>query len=800
MAEENQIDIEHLSIVELANLSQHVNSGNFSATQKQKVEALVWKKIKDVANRASKLDPQNKDELKAFQSLLDNLPLAYRMETGGFLPTVKSAETRLYNAQNGIDDRTAAEKAKDNINQFGSDVHKAYSDFYDKVDDKVNAWVNTAGEKIESFEKSIKNAPKKLKHNAKLGWRFMRIAANRQKNNTKNWMKNKHQSYSAWYDRMDDKLNAWVDKAGQKIEAFERGLANAPKKLKHNAKLGWRFMRIAANRQKNNTKNWIKNKHQSYSAWHDRIDDKLNAWVDKAGQKIEAFERGLANAPKKLKHNAKLGWRFMRIAANRQKNNAKNWIKNKHQSYSAWHDRIDDKLNAWVDKAGQKIEAFERGLANAPKNIAKFGKNSWNALQRGWQRAKSIINGIKLPQVKGKAGEKSTVLDLANGDLSKLKPEQIKNVYNELKQYRNRPRGDKFGDAYYKISGYSTEILNEIKAKGANSITDENAEKVAAWLEVNKNIQEEVNKNRAYENEARNKEIEGFLNSRQGKTQEKETQGRETEVKIQDKEEQNKDNQEKTEQKQEEKNKEQNEQKQTMGFAAEYEDYAKSIGKEVNDSFIKDCQEGKYKNDFDKFITEQREKYGPKSQNTEVNKEATSEHQSQAAENKAKDMYEGLNLTDSQRKIIDSEFNQLKDIYNNPDKWNLSDDRNKEAALGAYKESLKMQGFSDFQISDILSRQKESVKDDTKYQDMFKSNIAKRNQARESVGIKDIEENTGVDKLADKAQLIQQKRGIGPQEQPHKKDDGKTKIYELNPNQQQKDNPNLYTTYGSERA
>ena len=800
MAEENQIDIEHLSIVELANLSQHVNSGNFSATQKQKVEALVWKKIKDVANRASKLDPQNKDELKAFQSLLDNLPLAYRMETGGLLPTVKSAETRLYNAQNGIDDRTAAEKAKDNINQFGSDVHKAYSDFYDKVDDKVNSWVNTAGEKIESFEKSIKNAPKKLKHNAKLGWRFMRIAANRQKNNTKNWMKNKHQSYSAWYDRMDDKLNAWVDKAGQKIEAFERGLANAPKKLQHNAKLGWRFMRIAANRQKNNTKNWMKNKHQSYSAWYDRMDDKLNAWVDKAGQKIEAFERGLANAPKKLKHNAKLGWRFMRIAANRQKNNAKNWIKNKHQSYSAWHDRIDDKLNAWVDKAGQKIEAFERGLANAPKNIAKFGKNSWNALQRGWQRAKSIINGIKLPQVKGKAGEKSTVLDLANGDLSKLKPEQIKNVYNELKQYRNRPRGDKFGDAYYKISGYSTEILNEIKAKGANSITDENAEKVAAWLEVNKNIQEEVNKNRAYENEARNKEIEGFLNSRQGKTQEKETQGRETEVKIQDKEEQNKDNQEKTEQKQEEKNKEQNEQKQTMGFAAEYEDYAKSIGKEVNDSFIKDCQEGKYKNDFDKFITEQREKYGPKSQNTEVNKEATSEHQSQAAENKAKDMYEGLNLTDSQRKIIDSEFNQLKDIYNNPDKWNLSDDRNKEAALGAYKESLKMQGFSDFQISDILSRQKESVKDDTKYQDMFKSNIAKRNQARESVGIKDIEENTGVDKLADKAQLIQQKRGIGPQEQPHKKDDGKTKIYELNPNQQQKDSPNLYTTYGSERA
>ena len=52
MAEENQIDLENLSITELAQLSQHVNSGNFPTSQRQKVEALVWRKIKSVAENS----------------------------------------------------------------------------------------------------------------------------------------------------------------------------------------------------------------------------------------------------------------------------------------------------------------------------------------------------------------------------------------------------------------------------------------------------------------------------------------------------------------------------------------------------------------------------------------------------------------------------------------------------------------------------------------------------------------------------------------------------------------------------
>ena len=654
MAEENQIDLENLSITELAQLSQHVNSGNFPTSQRQKVEALVWRKIKSVADRASKLDPQNKDELQAFQSMLDGLPLAYRMETGGLLPTVKSAETRLYNAKNGIDDRSMTEKAKDNLNEFGNNLHQKYSDMYDRMDDKVNAWVNTAGEKIEAFENGVKNAPKK-----------------------------------------------------------------AVAKLKHNAQVGHRFMRLAANKTKNQSKNWIKNKKQGYDRWADRMDDKLNAWVDKAGKKIEAFEKGL--------------------------------------------DKGIDNAAAGMSKAVKTVG----------KGVVAAGAYGFKQMKRGWQKMGNVINGIKLPSVKGRAGEKGSALDLANGDLSKLKPEQIKNVYNELKQHRDKPRGDKYGDAYYKISAYSTELLNEIKAKGAGAITDDNAGKVAAWLEVNKNIQQEVNKNRAKENEDRNAEIEGFLKNRKPK--------------------------EKDEKKQENKQ-ERTEQKHT-GLAAEYEDFANSMGKKVDAVFLRDCREGKYKNDFEQFVTAQREKYGPKKQqesaaNTQMPEPRTAETRTAEATAKPKDMYEGLNLSDAQKKTIDGEFNQLKDVYDNPDKWNLADSKNKDIVLNTYKESLKQQGLDDNQVRELMSRQRESVKDNPQYQDMFRADSAKRDAAKERVGLNDAENNTGVDRLAEKARTIQEKRGVVEPK--------KSKVIHMDTSRQQQDtskkDTKIIEMYGRERA
>ncbi len=736
MAEEQNINLENLSVVDLANLSQQVNSSDkYSVAQRHKVEALVWKKIRSIAGRASKLDPSNKEELKAFRSILDNLPLAYRMETSGLLPTVKRAETRLYNAENGIDDRSLGEKARDGLNEFGEKL----GNMAENAKDNINQFGSNVG---NSARKNVK----KLKHNTKVGYRFMRMAANRGKNNAKNWVKGKQEAYAQWSDRMDDKINAWMDKADKKLDAFENRIKNAPKKLKHNTKVGYRFMRMAANRGKNNAKNWVKGKQEAYAQWSDRMDDKINAWIDKAAQKIENFQKGINNA-------------------------AKNTV-----------------------NAGKKLG----------NNMAQAGKRGLNSLQRGYMRAKNIINGIKLPSVKGHANEKSSALDLANGNLSKLNPEQIKDIYNELKQYRFYPIGDKNRSAYYRFSTYSTDLLNKVKAKGMDGITDENADKIAAWLEINKNIQEEVNFNRAKENNERNDEVEGLLKQRQA-----ERNGNKTERTADEKA----DN--KTREEQHNKADEKQEQKGTDNrpqtfYAAEYGDYARSLGKEADDEFMKECREGKYKDDFEKFVSDQRSKYAPKQKENTENKSAeneaargdgqqarnpgTEEKQETAAreagnpkqEQKAeKDLYEGLNLSDSQRKIVEGEFNQLKDIYNNPEKWNLADNKNKEAALSAYKESLKMQGLNDNQVSDVLSRQRDSVKDKPEYKDMFKENIGKREAAHESSGVKDVENNTGVDRLAEKARRIQKLRGLGENNSPRPaKTDDNTQTKEIKGNDQ----------------
>ena len=225
------------------------------------------------------------------------------------------------------------------------------------------------------------------------------------------------------------------------------------------------------------------------------------------------------------------------------------------------------------------------------------------------------------------------------------------------------------------------------------------------------------------------------------------------------------------------------------------------MGKKVDAAFLRDCREGKYKNDFEQFVTAQREKYGPKKQqesaaNTQMPEPRTAETRTAEAAAKPKDMYEGLNLSDAQKKTIDGEFNQLKDVYDNPDKWNLADSKNKDIVLNTYKESLKQQGLDDNQVRELMSRQRESVKDNPQYQDMFRADSAKRDAAKERVGLNDAENNTGVNRLAEKARTIQEKRGVVEPK--------KSKVIHMDTSRQQQDtskkDTKIIEMYGRERA
>lgn len=106
------LDIHDLAGLQLA---MEQNPGNFSDAQRQQVQDQAWGKIKDVAKGKDKL---GKDDLKGFDSLLKHVPITNRREGTSELDTVKDAEHKLYNAQNGIEEKSFGEKAREGMNNL----------------------------------------------------------------------------------------------------------------------------------------------------------------------------------------------------------------------------------------------------------------------------------------------------------------------------------------------------------------------------------------------------------------------------------------------------------------------------------------------------------------------------------------------------------------------------------------------------------------------------------------------------------------------------------------------------------
>lgn len=448
---------EDFNSLDISALAAKLKDKTLSAEDKKQLDSAVWSKVSNIGKRIERLNPQDKDQLKSFRSLLKSLPSAYRQELGEKLDIIKSAETRLFRVERGIDDRSVGDKLKDGLEQ-GVD--------------------------------NAKQGAAKLQRNFNVGKRFARMAINKKQNQVKTWVKGKKQGYDNWVDSVDAKINTWVNKAGTALENIEKGIREIPSNIKSAGAKVFNQMRSS-----------------------------IQAGKARAKARQEALKRRRQQQWQRIKTGLKMTAKGTMMVAG--------------------------------------------GMA------AVIGKGAvWSAkqLRRGWQLGKRIINGIKLPEVKGYANENNSVLDMANGNLAALKPEQIKNLYNELKQYRDTARGNKYGDAYYRVSAYSTELLNEIKSKGKDGVTDENADKVAAWLEVNKNIQEEVNKNRAIENEQRNAEVEKILNDRSA-----EAKPRKKGMTMSEDE------------------------------YAPYKAFAEQLGLKDDMTFVRECQDGKYKDAFAAF-------------------------------------------------------------------------------------------------------------------------------------------------------------------------------------------------------
>ena len=561
---------EDFNSLDISALAAKLKDKSLTAEDKKQLDSAIWSKVSNIGKRIERLNPQDKDQLKSFRSLLKSLPAAYREELGEKLDIIKSAETRLFRAERGIDDRSVGDKLKDGLEQ-GVD--------------------------------NAKQGAAKLQRNFNVGKRFARMAINRKKNQVNTWVKAKKQGYDNWIDSVDAKIDAWVNKAGTALENLEQMPSRAWHNVKHNVKqdaaklqrnfnVGKRFARMAINRKKNQVNTWVKAKKQGYDNWVDSVDAKIDAWVNKAGTALENIEKGIREIPANIKSAGTKVFNQMR------------------DSFKAGQARAKARQEALKRRRKQQWQRIKTGLKMTAKGTVMviggmatvIGKGAvWSAkqLRRGWQNGKRIINGIKLPEVKGHPNENSTLLDMANGNLADLKPEQIKNLYNELKKYRDTARGNKYGDAYYRVSAYSTELLNEIKSKGKDGITDENADKVAAWLEVNKNIQEEVNKNHAVEYDRRNAEIGEFLSERKAETR-PDRKG----ITL------------------------------TAEEYAPYKAFADQLGMEANASFVRECRDGKFKDAFDAFSDNYKAKGGDKDAKQEVQEEQQKEQETKQAEAK----------------------------------------------------------------------------------------------------------------------------------------------------------------------
>lgn len=163
--------------------------------------------------------------------------------------------------------------------------------------------------------------------------------------------------------------------------------------------------------------------------------------------------------------------------------------------------------------AGAAILTY-KGAKATYKGVKSIGQNLSHRSQVA-ARAAAIkaASPAKTPQ----EAEKS-----ANGNLDKLNAGQIKANWSHI------GRGE--SDGRYRMAQKAESVLESVK-KGELKLNAENAPQIAAWLEVNRDIQDRINKNRVTEKNDRNEKIAeqleafGFKNPNKTKeTQEKESQ------------------------------------------------------------------------------------------------------------------------------------------------------------------------------------------------------------------------------------------------------------------------------------
>ena len=198
--------------------------------------------------------------------------------------------------------------------------------------------------------------------------------------------------------------------------------------------------------------------------------------------------------------------------------------------YNAAKNKINQGINAVKNGIKRRVEKVTTKVSNGWNKTKNFGKKLWNGTKKvakvtGYIIASPVIlpyKGAKWVYNKGKAAvnwvrngynklkakafagptiiaqDAKTAEKQARGNQNKLSAEQV------MANWKQIGRGE--SDGRYNMAKHSESVL-DAAMKGEIKIDKSNAAQMAAWLEVNRDIQDRINHNNVTEKNERNKAI-----------------------------------------------------------------------------------------------------------------------------------------------------------------------------------------------------------------------------------------------------------------------------------------------------
>ena len=201
------------------------------------------------------------------------------------------------------------------------------------------------------------------------------------------------------------------------------------------------------------------------------------------------------------KNSVKQGFNIIKNGVNNVKNSVKRRVTNaKNKVSNAWNKTKRFGKNVWK---GFKTAAYVTGYVVASPVILPYKAAKW-VYNKGKAAINWVRNGYNNLKAKALAGPTEISKDVktaekqARGNQNKLSAEQI------MANWKLIGKGE--SDGRYNMSRQSESMLDAVM-KGELKIDKSNAPKLMAWLEVNRDIQDRINQNRAVAKNERNQAV-----------------------------------------------------------------------------------------------------------------------------------------------------------------------------------------------------------------------------------------------------------------------------------------------------